>query len=204
MKTLLLILFASAAFAQEYKLEPIASPAPGLPDAYASVIDAKGYRVTGPKGPWCEIWFRKAIPTGAKPDDSTIVFPFAQGTLLGVLRFPSGGNDRRGQPIKAGLYTMRYSNFRVDGAHQGAAPQRDFALLSPIANDADPAALPDWMKLVEQSRTVGNAHPAVFSLQPPAGTSFPAVTKEGERDYVLNVKIGDLTIAIIVAGVAEG
>ena len=110
----------------------------------------------GPKGPWCEIWFRKSIPTGAKPSDAAIAFPIAQGTLLGVLRFPAAGSDRRGQPIKPGLYTMRYSNFPVDGAHQGVAPQRDFSLLSPIANDGDPAATPAFEALVAQSKTTGN------------------------------------------------
>src|SRR4029077_15191503 len=101
---------------------------------------------------------------------------------------------------KPGLYTMRYSNFRVDGAHQGVAPQRDFALLTPIASDADPAATPDFATLVDMSRKSGTAHPAVFSLEAPAGTTFPAVAKEGENDWVLSVKVGSLTLAIILVG----
>src|SRR5438874_2571111 len=169
---------AAAAVAQDYKLEPLNTAAPGLPGPYASVISSTGYRVTGPKGPWCEVWLRKTIPTGAKPSDAAIAFPIAQGTLLGILRFPAAGEDRRGQPIKAGVYTMRYSNFPVDGSHQGVAPQRDFALLTPIANDADPAATPDFETLVKQSRTTGTPHPAVFSLEPPTGSTFPAVSKE--------------------------
>ena len=123
---------ACSALAQTYKLEPISTPAPELPAAYSAVIDSTGYRITGPSGPWCEIWFRKAIPTGAAPTDAAIVLPFTQGTLLGVLRFPSAGYDRRGQPVKAGVYTLRYSLYPVDGAHQGVAPQRDFALLTAI------------------------------------------------------------------------
>jgi len=194
---------ATVALAQDYKLEPLKTPPPGLPAAYSSVISADGYRVVGPKGPWCEIWFRKSIPTGAKPSDAAIAFPIAQGTLLGVLRFPSSGADRRGQQIKPGLYSMRYSNFPVDGAHQGVAPQRDFALLTPIANDPDPAATPAFEALVTQSKTTGTAHAAVFSLEPPSGSNFPALTKEGEHDWSLSVKVGDLQIAIIVAGAAE-
>jgi hypothetical protein len=197
-------LFAALLFAQDYKLEPISSAAPGLPTAYASLIDTQGYRVSGASGPWCEVWFRKTIPTTAKPSDSAIALPIAQGTLLGVIRFPSAGSDRRGQPVKAGLYTMRYSNFPVDGAHQGVAPQRDFALLTPVGNDADPNAMPDFEKLVQMSKTSGTAHPAVFSLEAPAGSKFPEVTKEGEHDTVLNVKVGNLPLAIIVAGKYEG
>ncbi len=192
------------ALAQDYKLEPISTPPAGVPAAYTSVIDSHGYRVVGPSGPWCEVWFQKSIPTGAKPSDPAITLPIAQGTLLGVIRFPNGGEDRRGQTIKPGIYTMRYSDFPVDGAHQGVAPQRDFALLTPLANDADPAAMPNFDKLVSMSKTSGTAHPAVFSLETPAGTTFPEVTKEGDHDTVLNVKVGNLQIALIVAGKYEG
>ena len=204
-KPLLLLGFAAAAaFAQDYKVEPVATPAPNLPAAYSTVIQTDGYRVTGPKGPWCEIWLRKSIPAGAKPSDNNIVLPLAQGTLIGILRFPAAGADRRGQSVKPGVYTLRYSNYPVDGAHQGVAPQRDFALLTPIANDPDPAAMPAFEKLVDMSKTTGNAHATVLSLEAPQGSKFPAVTKEGEGDTVLSVKSGDLGIAIIVVGKYEG
>jgi hypothetical protein len=202
-QAVLVLCAAGLVLAQDFKLEPITTPPPGLPAAYAAEIQASGYRVTGPSGPWCEVWFRKTIPTGAKPTDQTVALPIAQGTLLGVLRFPKDGADRRGQTIKAGIYTLRYSNFPTDGAHQGVAPQRDFALATPIANDADPKATPDFDKLVAQSKTSGTAHAAVFSLEPPSASTFPAVTKEGEHDIVLNAKVGDLPIAIIVSGKAE-
>jgi hypothetical protein len=200
-----LFLLAALAFAQDYKLEPVSTAVPGLTAAYASVIQTQGYRVAGPSGPWCEVWFRKSIPTGAKPSDDSIAFPITQGTLIGILRFPKQGADRRGQVIKPGVYTMRYSNFRVDGAHQGVAPQRDFALLTPIANDADPAATPDFGALVQMSlKASGTPHPAVFSLEPPAGSTFPAVAKEGEKDWTLNVKVGDVALSIILVGQAGG
>jgi hypothetical protein len=203
-KHLLLFACASLAFAQQYKLEPISSPPPDLPAPYSSVIDTKGYRVIGPSGPWCEIWFDKSLPTTGKAPEPNIAFPVPQGALLGILRFPGQGSDRRGQIIKAGVYTMRYSDFPVDGAHQGVAPQRDFALLTPIGNDPDPNARPDFDKLVAQSKTTGTAHAAVFSLEPPSGSTFPSLTKEGESDWALAVKVGDTAIAIIVVGKVEG
>ncbi len=194
---------ALVALAQEYKLEPLSSPPNDLPSAYVSVLEGKGYRVAGPPGAGCEIWFVKSIPTGVASSDSTIVLPIAQGTLLGVLRFPTKGADRRGQMLKPGIYTLRYSLNPVDGAHQGVAPQRDFALLTPISNDADPNGKPDYTKLVELSRTSGTAHPAVLSLETPSGSTFPALTKEGEQDVVLNVQVGNLKLAVIVAGKAD-
>ena len=203
-KQVLLLCCATLAFAQEYKLEPITSAPTGVPAAYASLLDSKGYRIQGASGTWCEIWFRKSIPTGAKPGDQAITLPIAQGTFLGILRFPGKGADRRDQTLNAGIYTMRYSDYPVDGAHQGVAPQRDFALLTPIANDPDPNATPDFDKLVAQSKTCGTAHAAVLSMEPPSGTTFPALTKEGDHDWALAVKVGDLPLAVIVAGAYQG
>jgi hypothetical protein len=99
---------------------------------------------------------------------------------------------------------MRYSDYPVDGAHQGVAPQRDFALLTPLGNDPDPNAAPGFEKLVEQSKSSGTPHPVVLSLESPSGATFPALSKEGEHDVVLNVKVGDLPLAVIVVGKAEG
>jgi len=199
------LLAAFSVSAQDYKLETIASPPPDLPAAYAGAIAAQGYRIVGPKGPWCEVWFAKTIPTGPKSSDDAIVFPIAQGTLLGILRFPAAGSDRRGQPIKPGVYTLRYSDFPVDGAHQGVAPQRDFALLTPIANDADPNAKPAFDALVAMStKASGTPHPAVLSMESPSGSNFPAVVKEGDADQVLNVKVGNLAIGLIVVGRVQG
>jgi hypothetical protein len=204
MKTLFLALSLAIfpVFAQEYKVEPIASPAPAL----ASSMQTEGYRVTGPSGPWCEVWFAKSIPTGGKPSDAAVTFGIPQGTLLGVIRFAGKGGDRRGQVIPAGVYTLRYSNFPADGAHQGAAPQRDFALMSTAAADSDPASKPEFAALVQMSiKASGTAHPAVLSLEsPPAGAAPGTLTKEGEHDWTLTVKAGDLTFSIILAGRAEG
>ena len=71
-KYLLLFGCATLAFAQDYKLETITSALPGVPAAYASMVDVKGYRVSGPAGPWCEIWLRKSIPASAKSGDPGI------------------------------------------------------------------------------------------------------------------------------------
>src|ERR1017187_6897798 len=98
-------------YAQDYKLEPMDTPPPSLPAAYAPMIFQRpGFRVVGPKGSWCEVWFRNSIPAWPKPGDSSISFAIPQGTLIGVLRFPAQGADRRGQVIQPGVYTLRYSN----------------------------------------------------------------------------------------------
>src|SRR5580765_3657997 len=191
----LFLLAAFSAFAQDYKLEPLATAAPGLPAAYASVIQPQGFRVNGAAGAWCEVWLAKSLPMGAKPEDAAVSFGIAQGTLIGVIRFPAKGADRRGQVIPAGVYTLRYSNFPVDGAHSGVAPQRDFALMTPLAADPDPAAKPAFDELVKMSgKASGTPHPAVLSMEtPPPGATAPSIAKEGEHDWTLTVKAGDLT-----------
>jgi hypothetical protein len=200
------LVFAFSALAQDYKLEPVATAAPGLSPAYATAIQPQGFRVNGGSGAWCEVWLAKSLPLGAKPDDAAISFGIAQGTLLGLIRFPGKGADRRGQVIPAGVYTLRYSLFPVDGSHTGVAPQRDFALLTPLAADPDPAAKPAFDDLVKMSgKASGTPHPAVLSLEtPPTGATAPSVVKEGEHDWTLTLKAGDLTFSIIVVGKSEG
>ena len=200
------VLASSSAIAQDYKLEAIASAAPGVSTQYAGALETTGHRVSGPGGVWCEVWMAKSLLVGPKSNDAAIALSVGQGSLLGVIRFPGKGADRRGQVIPAGLYTMRYSLFPVDGAHSGVAPQRDFALLTPIASDTDPAARPAYEELIKWStKASGTPHPAVLSLEtPPNGAAVPSVVKEGEHDWTLTVKAVDLTFSIIVVGKAEG
>jgi len=200
------VLASFSATAQDYKLEALGSAAPGLPAPFAAALEGQGHRISGPGGAWCEVWLAKTLPVGPKSSDAAITLSVAQGSLLGVIRFPARGADRRGQVIPAGVYTLRYSLFPVDGAHSGVAPQRDFALMTPIAADPDPAAKPAYEELIKWSgKASGTPHPAVLSLEtPPNGAAVPSVVKEGEHDWVLTVKAGSLTFSVIVVGKAEG
>jgi len=203
-----LSLVAAALSAQDYKIGagPLSGLPTGLPAAYQSLL-APGVQIQGPDGtPKVEIWFAKAIASGAPPSDPAIVFGIKQGTFLGVIRWPGKGEDRRGQQISPGLYTLRYSNFPVDGAHQGVAPQRDFALMTPIASDPDPNAMPAFDALIQMSTKASNSpHPAVLSLEQSSATTFPSLSKEGDTpDWVLNVQAGGLKIGIILIGKYTG
>jgi hypothetical protein len=199
------LLLTAAAFAQ-YKMEPAGAPpadvagAASLQSTGSKVLDAGGNVV-------CEVWVRSSIPSGPKSSEASVAFPgIPHGALLGVIRFPSTGSDRRGQSIKPGVYTLRYSLYPVDGSHQGVAPQRDFLLLVPAAIDKDPSSLPTYEQLVDMSRKAsGTPHPAVLSIETPAeGAPVPGLAKEGEHDWVLNTKIGGTPIGIILIGKYEG
>jgi hypothetical protein len=193
--------------AQDYKMEPAGPPPSDLPPAFASMMSKDGYKISGPSGVYCEIWFRSSMPAGKKSSEDSVAFPtIPHGSLMGVIRFPGQGADRRGQQIKAGTYTLRYSNYPVNGDHLGVAPQRDFLVMTPVADDKDPNATPSFDELMAMSKKAsGTPHPAVLSMEPPAGgVAIPGIGKEGDHDWVLSVKIGDTPVSLIVVGKAEG
>jgi hypothetical protein len=201
----LLLLTAAAASAQ-YKSGPAGAP-PAMPAALSAAIDPAGVQVTAPDGKaWCEMWFVKASIAGPKVEGEAVSLPqIPHGALLGVARFPAQATDRRGNTIKAGVYAMRYSIYPTDGNHMGAAPQRDFAVLVPVDKDKAPDVRLDYaalMALVAES--TGVSHPIVLSLAPSEEKTLPVLKKEGERDWVLHVKIGGVPMALIVAGKTEG
>ncbi len=198
-------LAASAAFAQ-YKMEPAGAPPSDLAPAFASELQPQGYKILSDSGTvWCEIWLRKVAPSGSKSTEDAVALPtIPQGSFLGVLRFPAQGADRRGQVIKPGTYTMRYSLYPVNGDHQGVAPNRDFALLVPAAEDKDPNAKPNFDALVAMSRKAsGTPHPAVLNIYNSTSDKLPSLEKQGDHDWVLNAKLGDQPFAIIVVGKVE-
>jgi hypothetical protein len=188
-------------------MEPAGAPPADLPPAFASMMSQQGYKISGAKGVYCEVWFRSSLPAGKKSTEDSVAFPtIPHGAVIGAIRFPGQGADRRGQQIKAGTYTLRYSNYPVNGDHLGVAPQRDFLVMTPAADDKDPNATPGFDELMAMSKKAsGTPHPAVLSLEPPAGGSAtPGVAKEGDHDWVLSVKVGDTPLALIVVGKAEG
>ncbi|MBZ5591108.1 MAG: hypothetical protein LAP39_02655 [Acidobacteriia bacterium] len=199
-----LFLAASAVFAQ-YKTEPAGAPPADLAPAISQALQQQGIKIVGSGGAvFCEVWFRTSLPSGPKPTDQTITLAVPQGALVGAIRFPGQAADRRGQPIKPGVYTLRYSLIPVNGDHQGAAPQRDFVLLTPAADDKDPNATPDFDALVAMSRKAsGTPHPASLSLWAAGASDSLGFAKQGENDWVLTIKIGDTPVSIILVGKAE-
>ncbi|HUS05851.1 MAG TPA: hypothetical protein VMZ52_06135 [Bryobacteraceae bacterium] len=199
-KTILsLLLMASAALAHTV------APA-GAPPAFPDLLQKDGIKVMDGKKMVCELWFRSTAPSGPKSAEDNVSLPtIPQGALLGVIRFTEKFSDRRGQSIAPGTYTLRYSMFPQNGDHQGVAPQRDFLLLTPVAEDKDPAATPKFDALVAMSRKAsGTPHPAVLSFWKQESDFKAGIAQQGEHDWVLQTKLGDLPVAVIVVGKAEG
>ncbi len=195
------LLCQSFAFGQ-YKLEAAAA-AP----AAAELVAKAGAKVTDAAGKViCELWLRSPIPTGPKSDTQAVTLPeVAHGTFMGIIRFAAKYSDRRGQTVLPGVYTMRYSYFPQNGDHQGAAPQRDFLLLTPIGVDKDFTVNPSFDQLMEMSRKAsGTPHPSIFSFWKEEESFEPGLKMLGEHDWVLYTNMGGIKLGIILVGKAEG
>jgi len=191
--------------AQQYKADK-AGPPPEVALGIAQVLEKSGFQITNSGAKYCELWFRAALPAGAAASkESNVTLPEVPvGALLGVIRFDVQGTDRRGQTIQPGVYVLRYGILPDNDNHQGAAPHRDFLVLTPAGEDQDPTTVPKFDALIALSRKVsGTAHPAVLSFWK-TDTDAPGFSQQGDTDWVLQTKIGETPIAVIVAGVAGG
>ena len=200
--SLSLLVSSLAAFAQ-YKAEPAGPPPSDVSPSISAALQKDGTKITNNGKAYCEIWFRTTAPSGAKNSgEEAVTLPtIPQGSLLAVIRFDGQGADRRGQTIKPGVYTLRYSLMPVNGDHQGAAPQRDFMLMTPAADDKDLSAAPDFNTLVNWSKkSSGTPHPAVMSIWK-ADDSSTGFSQQGD-DWVLQTKLGDTTIDVVLIGTA--
>jgi hypothetical protein len=207
MRNLLLsaAILATTVFGQDYKMQPGGAP-PDEVGALKSAIESKSIRIVDGSGKvYCDLWMRSTPAPAGKSTEENVTMPeVIPGTFFGVIQFPAGASDRRGQSIKPGLYALRYSNFPITGDHQGVAPQRDFFVLSKVADDGDASATPKFDALMGASRKAsGTTHPLVMSIWKP-DTFAAGFAKEGEHDWVLQVKIGSLPMSIILIGRGEG
>jgi hypothetical protein len=215
-------LFTSlSAFAQgNYKVETISGPPPSdVPKALQDVLQPQGERFLDDQGkPLAEIWLAKTLAGQANPSSSMdIIYGSVQpGAFVGVLHYPDGGSDFRGQNIKSGFYTLRYDLIPQDGNHMGVSQYRDFLLLVPVDLDPDPAKPMGFKEVVKLSRQAsGTSHPGVLSMDTtdPVSGQLPAVFQDDMGDWALAAKTQvqpaggaatDLTIAFVLVGKYQG
>ena len=209
---LILLLLSSLLTAAQAKLEKVPSPsAASVPAAIRAALDAGGSRLVRPDGSvLCDVWLRKSLPVGRVAAAKGAAYPeMSESALLGVISFPNGGKDFRGQAIKPGLYTMRYELLPEDGNHLGVAPTRDFALLLEAGADRDPDAQYDFGQLVKLSaQAAGTNHPAAFVLLAPETGATPRTYQNGDGFQVFAGAVKtdggkDVPIALVVKGQAE-
>ena len=187
-------------------------PAPALPDSVPATIraalEAKGYRVLADGAPLADLWLRTSLPTQPAAEQGNVLYPELQpGTFVGVLAFPKGGADFRGQPIPAGYYALRYELLPEDGNHMGVAPNRDFLLLVPVAADPGPATQVKYDDLIKLSaKASGTSHPATMAMMPPSASPQPSATTNADEYVVFSANMktssGELPFSLVVKGQA--
>lgn len=184
------LLLTNVAFGQKYRVEKLSNgaPADALSPEVAKMVAPMGYKVVrGESRVVLELWPLKQWPIKPAPLTDTVLYPFAPGQLMGVVRFPRKMSDFRQQEIASGVYTVRYGQQPVDGAHVGTSPTRDFALLLPAAEDKDPETIADYKTLTKASTAAaGTNHPAILMLPRSADIGkgeFMGVRHDEEKDW---------------------
>ncbi|MCA2966651.1 MAG: hypothetical protein ACK58M_20080 [Acidobacteriota bacterium] len=208
MRPFITLLFTAAALlAEDYKAAPGGAPPAELAASVSALLHKEGTRVMKDGQLLAEVWYRSEVPAGPASTEANLTMPnVPHGSLLAVIQFAQKHEDRRGQTVQPGIYTMRYSYFPENGTHQGAAPQRDFLLLVQAAGDTEGASTPAFDALLALSRKAsGTPHPAVFSIwkEDPKYFKEGQMEKQGEHDWVLMRKMGVVPVSMILAGRGE-
>jgi len=132
-----------------------------------------------------------------------------EGSLVGAVRVSEPYPDIRGRRIKPGVYTLRYALQPMNGDHLGVSPFREFLLLSPASADAGVAPTGHDGTVDLSKQTTGASHPAVLSLDPPAGAQGPPLSSyrndAGHQGIVFEVPTtsGALRFGLILIGRIE-
>jgi hypothetical protein len=165
---------------------------PEASDDVKRAVEEKGYRVVLDDGWTADFWFAHALTTATKDAAGALYPELANGEFVGVVSFPKGSSDYRGQTIPAGVYTLRYQSIPQDANHMGVSPNPDFLLVIPVAADGNPSENLPFKRLVSLSaKTTGTPHPAVFAMAPAGAVT--SVAKDDQGMTILSVDVSTAT-----------
>ncbi|MCA9154683.1 MAG: hypothetical protein KDA38_07835 [Planctomycetales bacterium] len=183
-----LVLSAQTALAIDHRVEKLdeAAPADALSPEIAGQLAESGVRVIrGSSRTLCDIWLTKQWPLKSLEAGADLIYPFQPGQLIGVVRFDRKSSDFRDQEIEEGVYTLRYAQQPVDGAHVGTSITIDFLLV--VKAEADKSAEPlAYKPLAEKSAAaVQTSHPGLLSLQrvPEEAGDTPSIREDEEKEW---------------------
>jgi hypothetical protein len=139
-----------------------------------------------------EWWFRKGAPakaTDAQMQNGLTYRELPETTLIGLVRLSQPLADYRKQKVMPGVYTVRLAIQPVTDDHFGTAPEPEFCLLCPAAEDKDPACLAP-KSLWELSTKSTGKHPAVLLLISGKGAKAePRLVNNGASQWVLQFRL---------------
>jgi hypothetical protein len=156
--------FLSAALTASRHTDPLPSE---LQAPVAAQLRPSGVRAAV-NGATLSFWWSAGVPLSGAGGVGWSAVP--EGALIGAVRISQDFRDIRGRIMKPGIYTLRYGIQPDNGDHLGVSPHRQFLLVSPAADDKDPAPLGHEGTVELSKGAVGGSHPAVWSIDPPAAT----------------------------------
>lgn len=180
--------------------------------AVASQLKPGGVRATV-DGASIDFWWSAGVPlTGAGSASWSLV---PEGALIGAVKIARDFRDIRGRVIKPGVYTLRYGLQPENGDHLGVSPHRQFLLISPAADESDPAPQGHDGTVELAKGSIGGSHPGVWSIDPPAAPAAQALlsihkTDLGHQSVIVEVSVtrdakpaGTLRFGIVLVGKIE-
>jgi hypothetical protein len=194
-----------------------AQPPEEVAEPIRAALDDQVLRLATGDKPFFEFWFRKQLPLANEPSGGTLgLDTIAEGTVLGVLRIDDERRDFRDEELPKGVYILRLGLQPEDGNHQGTAPTRTFALLTPAKQDTKLDPIPR-KELLKATASINAAHhPSNLNLQQveSADGQFPRLEErnDGKHQVVLlklPARVGDsgppttLTISLVYAGTGQ-
>ena len=200
---LVLLAVAGAAHAQApYSIkEAKTAPPKELKPAVAGLLDDNTVQLLDAKDALiCEVWFRKEVPAKATEEqvkNGITLREIPETTVLGALRVHKTMIDYRKQKIKEGVYTLRLGYQPADGDHMGTAPNNEFCLPVPAADDKDAELMTPKALQEASTKATGGSHPGVFLLFPPKAKApdAPTLEKDDMSDWIVTraveIKAGD-------------
>jgi hypothetical protein len=159
---------------------PHSDPVPSeIHSSLAGLLKPGGVRATV-DAVTLDFWWSAGVPLSG---EGTAWAAVAEGTLVGAVRISGPFRDIRGRVIKPGTYTLRYGIQPDNGDHLGVSPHRQFLLVSPAADDRNPAPQGHEGTIELSKAAVGGSHPGVWSIDPPAATGPVLSVHKTELDH---------------------
>ncbi len=197
-------LFLLPLSAASFKFEMGPSPADMIPQETQAIIAAEAVTVKSGDTVVAHFWMRASAFEGDAGGGFGVRYDMIpEGAFLGVVSFPEKGSDFREQSIPSGVYTLRFGLHPENGDHMGVAPSRDFAVLSPVDKDLEIEKNYEFDAMIKLTAEVGNPHPTVARLELPEGDDAPHLWENDYEHWVLDLKVADEVIGIVIHGHAE-
>lgn len=178
-------LFMPAAIAVDYSAERVTEPVPdSVPAAIRELLAPEAVRVQRGSRVACDIWLLKEWAVKSLKPAQGVNYPLTPGQLIGLVRIERKTGDFREQDIAPGIYTLRYAQQPVDGAHVGTSPTRDFLLMVQVEEDGAPELLAYDKLTKESAKAAQTSHPALWSLQPtPGDAEVGSIRHDESKDW---------------------